>query len=138
MIMGSASRFRRRAGAAALLTMAASTAFAKPPCDVRTGADVFATKCATCHSFVAGQNGPAGPSLYGVVGRRPASAPGFTYSAAMASRTEPWSTATLDWYLLDPPARVPGTYMAFSGLRNDGARAAVICFLGTLDQTVTR
>ena len=80
-----------------------------------------------------GQNGPAGPSLYGVVGRRPASAPGFTYSAAMASRSEQWSVATLDWYLLDPPARVPGTYMAFSGLRNDGARAAVICFLGPLD-----
>ena len=123
--------------AAALLVAVASTARAEPPCDVRAGAEVFATKCGACHTAVPGQNGPAGPSLHGVVGRRPASTPGFAYSAAMASRTEAWSAATLDWYLDDPPARVPGTTMAFSGLKNDGARTAVICFLKTLDNPPT-
>ena len=127
----------RRRGAAALLVAVASLARAEPPCDADVGAEAFATKCATCHTVAAGQNGPVGPSLYGVVGRRPASAPGFTYSAAMAGRTEPWSAAMLDWFLLDPPARVPGTLMAFSGLKNDGARAAVICFLATLGQSPT-
>jgi len=138
MISGSEFRCGLRAGAAALLGLMASAVRAEPPCDVRAGAEVFATKCATCHTAVAGQNGPVGPSLHGIVGRRPASTPGFTYSAAMASRAEPWSAATLDWYLFDPPARMPGTYMAFSGLKNDGARAAVICFLSTLGQTLTR
>ncbi len=137
MIRVSAFQYIRLAGAAALLVSAASIASAGSPCDIRAGAEVFATKCATCHTVVPGQNGPAGPNLHGVVGRRPARAPGFAYSAAMASRTEAWTAATLDWYLIDPPARVPGTTMAFSGLKNDDARAAVLCFLQTLDNTPT-
>lgn len=138
MIRRPASGCSLRAGAAALLGLVALNARAGPPCDIRAGAEVFATKCATCHTVDLGQNGPVGPSLYGIVGRRPASTSGFTYSAAMASRMEPWSAATLDWFLLDPPARVPGTNMAFSGLKNDGARAAVICFLGTLGEPRAR
>jgi cytochrome c len=104
-------------------------------CDVATGADVYAAKCALCHSVVENQNGTVGPSLFGVVGRQPAKAPQFAYSASLAALTDAWSTAQLDWFLMDPQTRVPGTYMAFSGLRNDSARAAVICYLGTLRAT---
>ena len=106
-------------------------------CDVAAGADVYATKCALCHSVVENENGAVGPGLYGVVGRQPAKAPQFAYSAALGALTEAWSAARLDWFLRDPLTRVPGTYMAFSGLANDSARAAVICFLGTLRSTTT-
>jgi cytochrome c len=121
----------------AATTMALSSR-AADTCDVAAGADIYAAKCALCHSVVENQNGTVGPSLYGVVGRRPAKAPQFAYSASLAALTEVWSTARLDWFLLDPPTRVPGTYMAFSGLRNDSARAAVICYLGTLRGTALR
>lgn len=114
---------------AALLGVATAVQ-AAAPCETERGAVVFADKCAICHSAEPTGRSIVGPPLFGIVGRRPASIAGFAYSAAMASRTDPWSPALLDWYLLDPPGRVPGTYMAFSGLKNDAARAAVICFLG--------
>jgi cytochrome c len=124
---------RRRGATGALLVAVASLARAEPPCDANAGAEVFATKCATCHTALAGQNGPVGPTLFGVVGRRPASIAGFSYSSAMNDRREPWTRASLDWFLFDPPNRIPGTLMAFSGLKNDSARAAVICYLAAQD-----
>jgi cytochrome c len=111
--------------------MLGSASRAAQSCDADAGAEVFAVKCATCHSIVKDQPGALGPNLLGIVGRRPASVLGFSYSAALRTRTELWTPALLDWYLIDPPDRVPGTYMAFSGLKNDAARAAVICFLET-------
>jgi cytochrome c len=110
------------------MVLAAATGTAQS-CDIDAGAEVFDAKCATCHSIMTGQPGSLGPNLFGIVGRRPASVPGFSYSAALRARTELWTPAALDWYLIDPPARIPGTYMAFSGLKNDVARAVVICFL---------
>jgi len=129
MVTGPDSRAVRRIGATVLLIAVASLARAEPPCDATAGAEVFATKCATCHTVLAGQNGPVGPSLFGVVGRRPASVGGYAYSPSMSSRREPWTLAVLDWFLIDPLGRVPGTNMAFTGLKNDSARAAVICYL---------
>ena len=117
--------------------LVASNAHADESCDARPGAEVYATKCAVCHSLIAGEPGAVGPSLFGIVGRRPASVPGFVYSAAMKSRSDLWTPATLDWYLIDPPGRVPGTYMAFSGLKSSAARAALICFLGTVRKSLT-
>ncbi|QUD90306.1 c-type cytochrome [Phenylobacterium montanum] len=119
------------ASLAGALLAATSGAQANPSCDARPGADIYSAKCATCHSIVKDQPGTVGPSLWGVIGRRPASERGFAYSAAMSARKDRWSPAVIDWFLTDPPGRVPGTYMAFSGLKDAAARAAVICFLGT-------
>ena len=113
------------------LLATASRAQANPSCDARPGADMYSAKCATCHSVVKDQPGAVGPSLYGVVGRRPASERGFAYSPAMSARKDRWSPPLIDWFLADPPNRVSGTYMAFSGLKDAAARAAVICFLAT-------
>ena len=107
-------------------------AFGGEQCDSQAGADVYANKCSICHSILEGQNGAVGPSLFRVVGRRPAKAPGFAYSAAMAGIKEPWTPVRINWFLRDPPGRVAGTYMAFSGLGNDAARAAVICYLASI------
>jgi cytochrome c len=112
-----------------------SAAQAAQSCDTSAGAEVFAAKCATCHSILKGQPGALGPNLLGIIGRRPASVAGFSYSAALRARTDLWTAVALDWYLIDPPGRVPGTYMAFSGLKNDAARAAVICYLETAGDT---
>jgi cytochrome c len=132
MAAGLRSRIGRGCGASALLLAVASLACAQAPCDATMGAEVYVTKCGACHTVLSGQNGAVGPSLYGIVGRRPASVAAFSYSPSMTDRRELWTPATLDWFLVDPPNRVPGTYMAFSGLKNDPARAAVICYLATL------
>jgi cytochrome c len=98
--------------------------------DVDAGKRVF-TKCVVCHTAVAGKNG-LGPSLFGVVGRQSATVPGYNYSDAMKGANKTWDAATLDAYLTDPKAAVPGNKMAFAGLPNADDRATVIAYLATL------
>jgi len=98
--------------------------------DADAGKKVF-SKCAVCHTAVAGKNG-LGPSLFGVVGRPSASVDGFKYSDAMKAANKTWDEATLNTYLTDPKAAVPGNKMAFAGLPNPDDRANVIAYLSTL------
>lgn len=75
--------------------------------------------------------GDAGPSLKGVFGRRAGAVDGFAYSDAMRTagrRGLVWDAATLDRYLADPEAAVPGTDMPYQG-GSAAERAAVIDWL---------
>jgi cytochrome c len=87
--------------------------------------------CASCHSFDQGQD-RTGPSLWGVVGRNVASRPGFQYSSAFAAQTGAWTYDRLDHWLANPAKAVPGTKMAFAGLRKAEDRANVLAYLRTL------
>jgi cytochrome c len=98
--------------------------------DAEAGKKVF-SKCAVCHTAVAGKNG-LGPSLFGVVGRPSASVPGYNYSDAMKAANKTWDETTLDAYLTDPKVAVPGNKMAFAGLPKPEDRANVIAYLATL------
>ena len=98
--------------------------------DAKAGAEVF-KKCALCHSPDAGVN-KVGPSLHGVVGRHSASLQNYAYSPAMKSANKTWDAATLDAYLADPRAMVPGTKMIFPGLKSETDRQNVIAYLETL------
>lgn len=95
--------------------------------DTARGQRIFA-QCATCHSPEQGVN-RVGPSLYGVVGRHSGSVPGFRYSDANRNSGITWTEQELFTYLENPRAKVPGTIMAFVGLRNPQQRADVIAYL---------
>jgi cytochrome c len=99
--------------------------------DAAAGQAIFHTKCALCHSAVAGQN-RVGPSLFGVVGRKAGSAANYNYSDANKNSGKTWDDATLDVYLTNPKALVPGTKMIFPGLADAGDRGHVIAYLDTL------
>ena len=88
------------------------------------------TTCAVCHSVERGRNG-IGPALAGVFGRRAGSVTGFNYSDAMEGANITWNAGTLERYLADPNAVVPGTTMPSPGL-SAGQRAEVIAYLRTL------
>src|ERR1700742_1155431 len=92
--------------------------------DPAAGQDVF-KKCALCHSADAGVN-KVGPSLHGIVGRHSASIDNYNYSTAMKSADKTWDEKTLDTYLTDPKALVPGTKMIFPGLKDEKDRQNVI------------
>lgn len=97
-------------------------------CDRERGERVF-TKCAICHAKDAAQPSPVGPHLQSVIGRQAATLPQFKYSKAMREFRQTWTSELLDRFLSDPMGVVPGTVMAFTGLRDAGDRAAVICLL---------
>jgi cytochrome c len=117
----------------AIAAMVAAASLAAPAWaagDAAAGAVTFKAKCGLCHSVVAGKNG-VGPSLFGVVGRGAGSAPGYSYSAANKASGKTWDEASLDTYLTNPKAFVPGTKMVFPGLANAADRGNVIAYLAT-------
>jgi cytochrome c len=89
--------------------------------------------CFSCHSVDPNeQTQLEGPSLYRIVGRPAASLKGFTYSDAMKQRGAEglkWDTVTLNRYIADPQAIVPGTRMSAAPLRDEQARADLIAYL---------
>jgi cytochrome c len=105
----------------------APTATAAPPVAAATAPAMFAV-CAACHSVARGEHG-IGPSLAGVFGDRAGTQPGFEYSQAMKDSGLVWNQANLDRYLTDPRGVVPGTTMAYAGLKNAAQRQAVIDYM---------
>lgn len=96
------------------------------------GQKLFASRCAVCHWDPAkpGEQVRMGPSLTGVIGRKAAAHPKFSrYSKGMKSFAQPWTEATLNTYLENPRKIVPGTNMAFPGLKKPEERAAVVAYL---------
>lgn len=67
--------------------------------------------CAACHSFEHAAPDKSGPNLWGVIGRKAGSAPGYNYSAAMRKSGIVWSPESLDRFLKAPAEAVPGTRM---------------------------
>lgn len=86
--------------------------------------------CAACHGPAAVTN--PGPDLRGVVGRPPGRAPGYRYSRAMRNARLVWDAATLDAFLANPQAVVPGTTMPFAGEPDASRRADIIAALSAL------
>jgi cytochrome c len=98
--------------------------------DADAGKQVF-KKCHACHNVGESAKNAVGPILNGIVGRKAGSVEGYNYSDANKSSGITWDAATLDVYLTNPKAKVPGTKMAFPGLPNDKDRADVIAYLST-------
>ncbi len=88
-------------------------------------------QCSVCHKVGAGENG-LGPSLANVFNAKAGDVAGFTFSAAMKESGLTWNQSTLDEYLRDPRKVVPGTTMAFGGVKDDARRQAIIDYLKSL------
>jgi cytochrome c len=98
---------------------------------VNQGKTFFNDVCGACHTNKPNQN-RIGPSLFGVIGRHAGSAPGFDYSTAMKGAAVTWNADTLDRYLADPKATVPGNKMPYAGVKNEERRKNLIAYLSTL------
>jgi cytochrome c len=122
----------RRLLAPALLALSLLVPYAAGAQDAAAGEGVFKRVCATCHNATVEGPRKLGPTLHGVVGRKVASVEGFRYSAAKRDADMLWTPEKLDPYLLNPREFMPGTTMAYAGLKSEADRANLIAYLKTL------
>ncbi len=101
--------------------------------DAARGAALF-RQCAACHSTREGEQ-LTGPSLANVWQRKGGSVVDFQrYSDAMQRADVVWNAMTLDKWLADPEALIPGTSMTFPGLRDSNARQDLITYLKAISE----
>jgi cytochrome c len=95
--------------------------------------------CKACHMFDAAGTNNIGPGLYGVVGRRPGSHPGFSYSAGMTAfgaKQPIWDYQHIYEFIKGPQAYIDGTKMTYQGMKASQDRINVIAYLHTLGSSL--
>jgi len=107
--------------------LAVLLAAADPAAGERTG-----RQCSACHVFEEGGPNRVGPNLYGVAGREVAAVDGFAYSSALKEYGGEWTYERLDCFLKNPKECVPGTSMAYGGIKDPAKRADMIAYLASL------
>lgn len=99
--------------------------------DAKNGKKIF-RQCIACHNLQKDSPMTVGPHLYNIFERAIAIDSQFSYSRAMrdfAKKAERWDKETLNEYLKAPQEKVPGTFMSFTGIKNDKDRADLIYYL---------
>jgi cytochrome c len=113
----------------AALALLSGAALAQDDGGAREAQLAFNNHCRTCHVTKEGDH-RLGPSLYDIIGREAGSKPGFGYSSAMAKADIVWDEATLDRYIENPDAVVPGNNMKpYTGIGSAEERAKIIAHL---------
>ncbi|WP_250684631.1 c-type cytochrome [Photobacterium galatheae] len=87
--------------------------------------------CKACHQMEPNGVIVVGPPLWGLAERNIASFKGFNYSEGLKQHQGKWDAEKLDAFLASPEAFSPGTKMTFPGVKDPGARAAIIAWLAT-------
>ncbi|MDR6662138.1 cytochrome c-550 CycA [Tardiphaga sp. 20_F10_N6_6] len=118
----------------ALIVLAASTAssFALAQ-DVAAGKSSF-NKCLACHAVGENAKNKVGPELNGLNGRKSGVAEGYSYSDANKNSGITWDEATFKEYIKDPKAKIPGTKMAFAGIKKESEVNDLWAFLVQFDK----
>jgi cytochrome c len=116
----------------AALLSAGSAQAAAAAGNATAGKTVFDDNCMICHSADRGGPHKVGPNLFGIVGKKSAAAPGYTYSAAMQKANITWDNNSLRTYLQAPAKMVPGTKMGFPGFSDPADEANLLAYLATL------
>jgi cytochrome c len=109
---------------AAILSVHASFSLAA---DRARGKQLYESRCIGCHSI--GEN-RVGPAHKGVFGRKAGAVKGYDYSAAVKSSKLTWNERTLDRWLANPEAAIPGNKMGYS-VADPVDRADLIEYLRT-------
>jgi len=101
--------------------------------DAAAGEKVFVV-CKACHQVGDNAKNAVGPVLNGLIGRKSGSVEGYSYSAANKNSGITWDEATFSEYIKDPKAKIPGTKMAFAGIKDEQKIKDLIAFLHTFDK----
>lgn len=90
----------------------------------------FNNRCRTCHSIREGDN-RLGPSLHDIIGRKAGTSSGYAnYSQSLANSGIVWNEKTLNKFIEDPDAVVPGNNMnPYGGLQDAAERKEIVEYL---------
>lgn len=102
--------------------------------DAAAGEKVF-TQCKACHQVGEGARNTIGPILNGLFDRHASAVEGYNYSNANKSSGIVWDEATFRVYIKDPKAKIPGTKMAFPGVKDEQKINDLVAYLHTFDKT---
>ncbi|KAL2373178.1 iso-1-cytochrome c [Blastomyces gilchristii] len=97
--------------------------------DAAKGAGLFKTRCAQCHTLEEGGANKIGPNLHGLFGRKSGQVEGYAYTDANKQKGVVWDENTLFAYLENPKKYIPGTKMAFGGLKKAKDRNDLITYM---------
>jgi cytochrome c len=101
--------------------------------DAAAGKTSF-NKCLACHAIGDGAKNKVGPELNGLNGRKSGTAPDFNYSDANKNSGITWNEAEFKDYIKDPKAKIPGTKMAFAGIKNEKEASDLWAYLAQYDK----
>jgi cytochrome c len=91
-------------------------------------------KCLACHAIGEGAKNKVGPELNGLDGRKSGSAPDYNYTDANKNSGITWNEAQFKEYIKDPKAKIPGTKMAFAGIKNDKEINDIWAYISKFDK----
>jgi cytochrome c len=112
---------------ASLFLLSAGQAVAQA--DVKRGEKLF-VECRSCHALDGSTDANSlGPALAGIIGRRAGAIDDFRYSPAIRRSKLSWTRQTLDAFIADPQAVIPGNRMPYSGLADAKERADLVAYL---------
>lgn len=86
---------------------------------------LYQRRCGACHSI---ETNRIGPKHQDVFGREAGSQPDYNYSGALVQSELIWNEQTLDQWLTDPEATIPGQKMGYR-LSSAEERKAIIAYL---------
>ena len=86
------------------------------------------------HAVGDGAKNKVGPELNGLDGRKSGTVEGYSYSDANKNSGITWNEAEFKEYIRDPKAKIPGTKMAFAGIKNDKEVNDLWAFISQYDK----
>ncbi len=85
--------------------------------------------CASCHNVKQGEPHKVGPNLYGIFGKKAGLTEGFAFSEELTNKDIVWNEETIRLWIENPAEYVPGTKMAFVGVKKKAQQDALIAYL---------
>lgn len=90
----------------------------------------FARKCSVCHTLLKDDGNRAGPTLWGVFGRKAGTVEGYAYSPALRNSDIVWNEETIGALFDHGPQHVtPGSKMPLQRITDPEKRNALIAYL---------
>lgn len=103
---------------------------------VKKGKKVAVKQCVACHDITKDAQNRVGPALWDIFGKPAGAVKGYQYSQVHLDKAKAdsiiWDEATLNAYLENPSAVIPGNKMVYPGLKKEKQRKNLIEYMKSL------